>query len=238
LRAAQWRYERVRRGAQGRSISPAAYARLQLSTRSVGEAAAAVLGAERRPIERAPARKPGGAGRVRKKSPAEAGHKVIGSSSSTNCGPASQPLLSGRSETRAQNCRQARSKNVEPRGWFGQARGLDRKSPARKRGFFVRRQGCQPGALAKRRSAHPPPSTARLAVGCCVGSAEKGPPKRGKLGGDACRPTPSSAHEGQSRSWAPEFGGKPRQNVEPSRWLCISACSPARDQAQLPSLGN
>ena len=156
MRAAQWRYERVRRGAQGRSISPAAYARLQLSTRSVGEAAAAVLGAERRPIERAPARKPGGAGRVRKKSPAEAGHTVIGSSSSTNCGPASQPLLSGRSETRAQNCRQARSKNVEPRGWFGQARGLDRKSPARKRGFFVRRQGCQPGALAKHRSAtHP-----------------------------------------------------------------------------------
>ena len=135
MRAAQWRYERVRRGAQGRSISPAAYARLQLSTRSVGEAAAAVLGAERRPIERAPARKPGGAGRVRKKSPAEAGHKVIGSSSSTNCGPASQPLLSGRSETRAQNCRQARSKNVEPRGWFRQARGPRQKKPRQEEAF-------------------------------------------------------------------------------------------------------
>ena len=180
LRAAQWRYERVRRGAQGRSISPAGYARLQLSTRSVGEAAAAVLGAERRPIERAPARKPGGAGRVRKKSPAEAGHKVIGSSSSTNCGPASQPLLSGRSETRAQNCRQARSKNVEPRGWFGQARGLDRKSPARKRGFFVRRQGCQPGALAKHRSAHPPlqPRGWRLVA---VSAAQKRPAEAGQV---------------------------------------------------------
>ena len=30
-----------------------------------------------------------------------------------------------------------------------------RKAPP-KRGFFVRRQGCQPGALAKHRSAHPP----------------------------------------------------------------------------------
>jgi hypothetical protein len=238
LRAAQWRYERVRRGAQGRSISPAAYARLQLSTRSVGEAAAAVLGAERRPVERAPARKPGGAGRVRKKSPSEGGHKVIGSSSSTNCGPASQPLLSGRSETRAQNCRQARSKNVEPRGWFRQARGPRQKKPRQEARLFRPPPGLPTWRSRKAPSAHPPPSTARLAVGCCVGSAEKGPPKRGKIGGDVCRPTPSSAHEGQSRSWAPEIGGKPRQNVEPSRWLCISACSPARDQAQLPSLGN
>ena len=71
-----------------------------------------------------------------RKSPAEAGHKVIGSSSSTNCGPASQPLLSGRSETRAQNCRQARSKNVEPRGWFRQARGPRQKKPRQEARLF------------------------------------------------------------------------------------------------------
>ena len=42
----------------------------------------------------------------------------------------------------------------------------------------------------------------------------------------------------QEQARAPEFGGKPRQNVEPSRWFCISACSPACSPAQLPSLGN
>ena len=238
MRAAQWRYERVRRGAQGRSISPAAYARLQLSTRSVGEAAAAVLGAERRPVERAPARKPGGVGRVRRKSPAKAVHKVIRSSSSTNCGPASQPLLSGRSETRAQNCRQARSKNVEPRGWFRQARGPRQKKPRQEARLFRPPPGLPTWRSRKAPVGSPTPFNRAAGGWLLCRQRRKGPPKRGKLGGDACRPTPSSAHEGQSRSWAPEFGGKPRQNVEPSRWLCISACSPARDQAQLPSLGN
>jgi hypothetical protein len=52
------------------------------------------------------------------------------------CGPASQPLLSGRSETRAQNCRQARSKNVEPRGWFRQARGPRQKKPHQEARLF------------------------------------------------------------------------------------------------------
>ena len=118
----------------------------------------------------APARKPGGAGRVRKKSPAEGGHKVIGSSSSTNCGPASQPLLSGRSETRAQNCRQARSKNVEPRGWFRQARGPRQKKPRQEARLFRPPPGLPTLRTRKAPVGSPTPSTARLAVGCCVGT--------------------------------------------------------------------
>jgi hypothetical protein len=67
-------------------------------------------------------------------------------------------------------------------------------------------------------------------------AAQKKPRRSGaKLGGGACRPTPSPAHEGQSRSRAPEFGGKPRQNVEPSRWFCISACTAGRLSSSIAS---
>ena len=196
-----------------------------------------MLGAERRPIERAPARKPGGAGRVRKKSPAEAGHKVIGSSSSTNCGPASQPLLSGRSETRAQIADKPAARTSSRAVGFAK-RGPRQKKPRQEARLFRPPPGLPTWRSRKAPVGSPTPFNRAAGGWLLCRQRRKGPPKRGKLGGDACRPTPSSAHEGQSRSWAPEIGGNPRQNVEPSRWLCISACSPARDQAQLPSLGN
>ena len=142
---------------------------------------------------------------MRKKSPAEAGHKVIGSSSSTNCGPASQPLLSGRSETRAQNCRQACSKNVEPRCRFRQARGPRQKKPRQESEAFS--SAARVANLAHSLSAGGLTHPFRAAGGWMLcrhsDAAQKKPRRSGaKLGGGACRPTPSPAHEGQSRSRA------------------------------------
>jgi hypothetical protein len=53
----------------------------------------------------------------------------------TNCGPASQPLLSGRSETRAQNADKPAARTSSHAVGFVMRGGFDRKSPARKRGF-------------------------------------------------------------------------------------------------------